>query len=273
MLQPCQCIYHNCTKRSFGALGLDVWNSSGIHCQRSQPGPKEEDPRCRDSQLRCTVRTAANKTEIDNANVFCYSASTATIIRLPYLFAIVHHDDFLWYALPVGIWSYIEAGMGITAVSLATLRPVFQSVLVRLGVLTGSGTADRYRYNNAGPNPYQRSVGGSSTLKKAYMRYEDDVFSYDEELQLRGMTPMTRNSSQVEADSQRQPSRKAFSPEPRAENDGMKAWPVVDSDEKINTLMNEDDLAITRTTLDSTCSTINSPAKAFYVQKYPDRVP
>ncbi|KAJ5153451.1 uncharacterized protein N7482_009929 [Penicillium canariense] len=52
-------------------------------------------------------------------------ASAAVIVRIPYL-----HDyknpDFLYATTNISIWSNVEAGLGISAGSLVTLRPLFR---------------------------------------------------------------------------------------------------------------------------------------------------
>ncbi|KAJ5388227.1 hypothetical protein N7509_010768 [Penicillium cosmopolitanum] len=55
-------------------------------------------------------------------------ASVAVIIRLPFL----HHyadTDFLYSTYQIAVWSVIETGLGITAGSLMTLRPLFRWLL------------------------------------------------------------------------------------------------------------------------------------------------
>ncbi|KAL4921988.1 hypothetical protein BDW62DRAFT_208146 [Aspergillus aurantiobrunneus] len=52
-------------------------------------------------------------------------ASAAVIVRIPYL----HHykdREFLYATTNISIWSNVEAGLGITAGSLVTLRPLFR---------------------------------------------------------------------------------------------------------------------------------------------------
>jgi hypothetical protein len=51
-------------------------------------------------------------------------ASTATLVRLKYLPAYASDHDYQHKLAPVGLWSVIEAGIGIIAGSLATLRPL-----------------------------------------------------------------------------------------------------------------------------------------------------
>ncbi|KAF2090858.1 hypothetical protein K490DRAFT_15008, partial [Saccharata proteae CBS 121410] len=64
--------------------------------------------------------------------------STATFIRIPYLFTLADTDDFLWSTTDVSIWSTVEPGIGITAGSLATLRPLLQKMIQKFG----SGTTN-----------------------------------------------------------------------------------------------------------------------------------
>ncbi|RAL01223.1 P-type ATPase [Aspergillus ibericus CBS 121593] len=55
-------------------------------------------------------------------------ASTAVIIRIPCLQS--YKDmDFLYSTFTIDIWSFIEVGLGITAGSLVTLRPLFRQAL------------------------------------------------------------------------------------------------------------------------------------------------
>ncbi|KAM3083597.1 hypothetical protein ACMFMG_004243 [Clarireedia jacksonii] len=58
-------------------------------------------------------------------------ASTATIVRLPYLQELTEINDFLYATVDVAIWSTCETGIGITVCSLATLRPLFRSFFMR----------------------------------------------------------------------------------------------------------------------------------------------
>jgi hypothetical protein len=69
-----------------------------------------------------------------------YSGSTATIIRIPFIWQIGSGEDFLYKNTDVSIWSTVEPGMGITASSMACLRPLFQAFLSR-SRLVGSSNA------------------------------------------------------------------------------------------------------------------------------------
>ncbi|PLB35405.1 putative integral membrane protein [Aspergillus candidus] len=52
-------------------------------------------------------------------------ASSAVIVRIPFL-STYRDPDFLYATYQISIWSNVEAGLGITAGSLTTLRPLFR---------------------------------------------------------------------------------------------------------------------------------------------------
>lgn len=80
-----------------------------------------------------------------------YSGSTATIIRIPFIKEIGYNDDFLFNNTDVAIWSTVEPGMGITASSMACLRPLFQAFFSRSRLLGSS-------------NPGAGAAGGASSV-------------------------------------------------------------------------------------------------------------
>ncbi|KAJ5322119.1 hypothetical protein MYU51_002933 [Penicillium brevicompactum] len=55
-------------------------------------------------------------------------ASSAVIVRIPFVKTFAD-DDFLYATIQIAIWSNIEAGLGITAGSLATLRPLLRVIM------------------------------------------------------------------------------------------------------------------------------------------------
>jgi hypothetical protein len=56
-----------------------------------------------------------------------YSASTITIVRIPYLHNLEASPDFLYAATDVSIWSVAETGLAILACAATTLRPLFRT--------------------------------------------------------------------------------------------------------------------------------------------------
>ncbi|KAI1777869.1 hypothetical protein F4818DRAFT_439192 [Hypoxylon cercidicola] len=55
-------------------------------------------------------------------------ASTATIVRIPYIWQLTQPGDFLYEFTDLTIWSTIEIGLGIVASAVATLRPLVRAV-------------------------------------------------------------------------------------------------------------------------------------------------
>ncbi|PWY91673.1 P-type ATPase [Aspergillus sclerotioniger CBS 115572] len=77
------------------------------------------------SQLQISTRT---KVALGATLSLGCLASTAVIIRIPCL--LNYKDtDFLYSTFTIDIWSFIEVGLGITAGSLVTLRPLFRKAL------------------------------------------------------------------------------------------------------------------------------------------------
>ncbi|KAH7136994.1 hypothetical protein B0J13DRAFT_83053 [Dactylonectria estremocensis] len=54
-------------------------------------------------------------------------ASSATIVRFPYIHTLTDINDFLYSTSDVAIWSTVETGLGITASGFATLRPLLRT--------------------------------------------------------------------------------------------------------------------------------------------------
>jgi hypothetical protein len=75
------------------------------------------------------------KTKILVAGILAFAAigSTGTIVRMFYLHTLMDGRDFLYATTDVALWSTVEPGIGITAGSIACLRPLFRIWLWRLG--------------------------------------------------------------------------------------------------------------------------------------------
>ncbi|KAH7384401.1 hypothetical protein DE146DRAFT_636509 [Phaeosphaeria sp. MPI-PUGE-AT-0046c] len=65
---------------------------------------------------------------------FAAIGSTGTIVRMKYVKNLTNGPEFLHVVIDVSIWSTVEPGIGITAASIATLRPLLHTVLWRLGL-------------------------------------------------------------------------------------------------------------------------------------------
>ncbi|KAL9076649.1 MAG: hypothetical protein Q9157_003596 [Trypethelium eluteriae] len=69
---------------------------------------------------------------------FAAIGSTATIVRIPFTEGLRQSDDFLWSTAGIALWSTVEPGIGITAGCLATLRPLFNRIMIRAGLTSNS---------------------------------------------------------------------------------------------------------------------------------------
>ena len=58
-------------------------------------------------------------------------ASVATLIRIKYLIDLGLADDILYASTDTMIWTIIEPGLGITAASAVTLRPLLRALKIR----------------------------------------------------------------------------------------------------------------------------------------------
>jgi hypothetical protein len=56
-----------------------------------------------------------------------FSASTATIVRLVYVKSLTDTDDYSWEGINLVKWSMVEPAIAITAMNIATLRPMFKN--------------------------------------------------------------------------------------------------------------------------------------------------
>jgi hypothetical protein len=106
---------------------------------------------------------------------YAYRASTATIIRIPYVHTLSDQTDFLYATTDVAIWSCVETGLGIAAACCATLRPLFRSFLAHTPFFsearkqTGALSASHYpaivggNHGKKGHSGYIRSSSKTGT--------------------------------------------------------------------------------------------------------------
>lgn len=85
-------------------------------------------------------------------------ASVAVLCRMAYVMDF-KNPDFLWATLDIAIWSDTEQGLGITAGSLATLRPLYRLLATKFGISTTGG-------DSSGKNTPQW-YGAASTAKES----------------------------------------------------------------------------------------------------------
>ncbi|KAG0647006.1 hypothetical protein D0Z07_6147 [Hyphodiscus hymeniophilus] len=93
-------------------------------------------------------------------------ASTATIVRIPYVKDLANQADFLYATTDVALWSTAETGIGITASACATLRPLFRNFFSR-NHLMGDTTS-----NPTSGNPWPKVSGPSS----GYIRQKNSSY-------------------------------------------------------------------------------------------------
>ncbi|KAJ4381705.1 hypothetical protein N0V86_003069 [Didymella sp. IMI 355093] len=86
------------------------------------------------------------KTKALVAGILAFAAigSTATIVRMFYIHTLMNGPDFLYATTNVAIWSTVEPGIGITASSIATLRPLVRHCLWRMGFASAPGHSNTY---------------------------------------------------------------------------------------------------------------------------------
>ena len=98
-----------------------------------------------------------------------YSASVATIIRLVYFVSNTGIMDYLSNAATLGMWTFVELGIGIVGGSVATLKPLFRkSLFSSRSSRTGrpsdmGGSAQSYRLDDS---THSHKSARISTLKQ-----------------------------------------------------------------------------------------------------------
>ena len=87
----------------------------------------------------------------------------ATIVRMPFILDLYHDDDFLFETIEIALWSNVEAGIGIAAACIATLRPLMRKLL---GRRASAWFPDR---KQASAKYYPGGKGPTSSGGKSYM--------------------------------------------------------------------------------------------------------
>ncbi|KAK9771444.1 hypothetical protein AB5N19_03193 [Seiridium cardinale] len=88
-------------------------------------------------------------------------ASSATIVRFPYLYSLTDINDFLYSTSDVAIWSTVETGLGITAAGVATLRPLLKTLFGGGSSARGNGTSARQWHRTGSEHPQTKGEGGA----------------------------------------------------------------------------------------------------------------
>lgn len=76
-------------------------------------------------------------------------ASTATLVRLKYIVGLKDPGDILYSLTEALMWTTIEAGIGIAAASIATMRPLFRSCSMPGFSSTGSQSHTLQTFSNS----------------------------------------------------------------------------------------------------------------------------
>ncbi|CAJ2503689.1 Uu.00g110830.m01.CDS01 [Anthostomella pinea] len=124
-------------------------------------------------------------------------ASTATIVRFPYLYSLTDTDDFLYSVSDVAIWTTVEIGIAITAANVATLRPLLRPIF---GGGSSGGRGKSGGDTTTAARPWYRT--GSGNHSKGGTRIE--AFDlHDRTNGNMGTTTIIDNGNDVDAEAQR----------------------------------------------------------------------
>ncbi|KAL0932209.1 uncharacterized protein CTRU02_213162 [Colletotrichum truncatum] len=105
--------------------------------------------------------------------------STATIVRAFYIPTLLEETNFLHETAGFAIWSTVEPGVGMIAASIATLRPLHQLIVAKMGRATSSGFR-RYQWRQrqqARRNETSRQVREAHNLAPQNPLADTDITS------------------------------------------------------------------------------------------------
>ncbi|KAI1766394.1 hypothetical protein GGR53DRAFT_486613 [Hypoxylon sp. FL1150] len=101
-------------------------------------------------------------------------ASSATIVRIPYIWQLTQPGDFMYEFTDLAIWSTAEVGFGIVASSMATLRPLVRRVLGGTAsspsLRSRSFSLSRHRSHSYTSRPFHYSWRRSGTVAVRHSR-------------------------------------------------------------------------------------------------------
>jgi hypothetical protein len=135
---------------------LDFSNCAYVYCLESSNEHKNQNFSYYYFGARCNVSRHPLAPR-QPAKLMLVSASTATIVRIPYIKNLSNAADFLYATTDIAIWSTAETGMGLAASSFATLRPLFRDFFQRSRLM--GGTSSRTR-TGASPWPTANGMAG-----------------------------------------------------------------------------------------------------------------
>lgn len=117
-------------------------------------------------------------------NMSCFSASIATVARIPYVKTLSDKADFLYATADVALWSGAETALGITAACCATLRPLLRQVMPALGFKSSNNASHGLKSLNTNTRGGQSGRHGRSQrgpYERSSSRAEED------EMKLQGL--------------------------------------------------------------------------------------
>lgn len=85
----------------------------------------------------------------------------ATIVRIPYAKQLLSDPDYLYNFTDLAIWSTVEIGLGLTASSLATLKPLFRKLKILVITKSGSHATGTLPYHHQSRPSHSRARSGS----------------------------------------------------------------------------------------------------------------
>ncbi|KAL0938663.1 uncharacterized protein CTRU02_205273 [Colletotrichum truncatum] len=162
---------------------------------------------------------------------FAAIGCAATIVRAVFIPTLLDGEDFLWATTDIAFWSTVEPGIGITAASLATLRPLWEVMWYRAGVKSHAPRAVVWRERLNGRPSYVRSEESGGRKYNGRFRLSDDapLDGMDPDFQADFEAELPRIKAPEEPAASSAPSRrsglsKTFDiayPRPRDEEDGQ----------------------------------------------------
>ena len=139
--------------------------------------------------------------------VFSTRASLANVVRIPYAKQLLSNHDYLYNATDLSIWSLLECALGLTATSLAMLRPLF----VRLRVFSTTRMRSVFQSKS-------RTGGRHGTHEQSTARdksHHDQAVGQDTLGEHSKSLALHSISSESQGSSKAQPTTTTFSPPQR----------------------------------------------------------
>lgn len=122
-----------------------------------------------------------------------------SLVRLKYIGGLAPGPDFFVNAIDISIWSVIEPGIGITAASLATLRPLFRGCMTAARTALTTSVTSKKASHNTSDGSDSRGHGRHSPAPATAMDFQDrgmDLESRPRQCELQ--TTITGNARAME---------------------------------------------------------------------------